>query len=262
MELTVLNLALNARDAMQPGGTLVLETFNAVVEREPSRPEEPAPGEYVVLAVNDTGTGISNDVFPRVFEPFFTTKEPGKGSGLGLSQIVGFAKQSGGGVRIDTRVGEGTSVKVFLPRATGFLSDGEREAAVAEQGPQPTTLRILVVDDDEAVLNSTVRMLDFLGYAAFSAGSGDEALSLVGGKLDVDIVLADFAMQRMSGVELAKALRLLRPTLPVILVTGYADLDVLKRLDGSQILQKPYSDGDLVEKIKVALGTHTQEHTR
>lgn len=262
IELTVLNLALNARDAMQPGGTLVLETFNAVVEREPSRPEEPAPGEYVVLAVNDTGTGISDDVFPRVFEPFFTTKEPGKGSGLGLSQIVGFAKQSGGGVRIDTRVGEGTSVKVFLPRATGFLSDGEREAAVAEKGPQATTLRILVVDDDEAVLNSTLRMLDFLGYAAFSAGSGDEALSLVGGKLDVDIVLADFAMPRMSGVELAKALRLLRPTLPVILVTGYADLDVLKRLDGSQILQKPYSHGDLVEKIKVALGTHTQEVTR
>jgi CheY-like chemotaxis protein len=261
IELTVLNLALNARDAMQPGGTLTFETFNAIVEREPSRLEEPAPGEYVVLAVKDTGTGIPDDVFPRVFEPFFTTKEPGKGSGLGLSQVVGFAKQSGGGVSIDTRAGEGTSVKVFLPRATGVLEEGEgeagfageRKAAVSHQSPQATTLRVLVVDDDKEVLNSTLRTLDFLGYAAVSAGSGDEALRLVGGKLDIDIVLADFAMPKMSGVELAKTLHLLRPALPVILITGYGDSEILKRLDGSQILQKPYSAGDLVEKIKAAL---------
>jgi CheY-like chemotaxis protein len=231
---------------------LTLETFNAVVERKPSRPEEPAPGEYVALAVRDTGTGMPNDVFPRVFEPFFTTKEPGKGSGLGLSQVVGFAKQSGGGVSIDTRVGEGTSVTVFLPRAAG-AAGVERKPVVAAEGPRATTSRVLVVDDDEAVLTSTLRMLDFLGYAAVSAGSGDEALRLIAGKLDIDIVLADFAMPKMSGVELAKALELVRPGLPIILVTGHGDLDILKGLDGSQILQKPYSASDLAKKVKAAL---------
>ena len=162
MELTVLNLTLNARDAMQPGGMLTLETSNAVIEREPSRPEEPSPGEYVVLAVKDTGAGIPDDVFPRVFEPFFTTKEPGKGSGLGLAQVFGFAKQSGGGVSIDTRVGEGTSVKIFLPRAEGISGDREKEL-VAKQGQRATKSRILVVDDDEAVLNSTVQDARFSG---------------------------------------------------------------------------------------------------
>ena len=117
LELIILNLVINGRDAMQAGGTLTIETFHASIEGEPSGPEAPSPGDYVALAVADTGAGIPDDVLARVFEPFFTTKEPGKGSGLGLSQVFGFAKQSGGGVGIETRVGEGTSVKVYLPRA-------------------------------------------------------------------------------------------------------------------------------------------------
>src|SRR4029079_19669237 len=117
IEMIVLNLAINARDAMQPGGTLTIETFNTVIKSVSFRPEEPLPGDYVVLAVKDTGTGIPDDVLLHVFEPFFTTTEPGKGSGLGLAQVVGFAKQSGGRVRIETRPGQGTAVKVFLPRA-------------------------------------------------------------------------------------------------------------------------------------------------
>jgi signal transduction histidine kinase len=117
IEMVILNLAINARDAMPSGGTLTIETFNAVIGNEPTWPEGPSPGDYVGLAVKDTGVGIPDDVLPRVFEPFFTTKEPGKGSGLGLAQVFGFIRQSGGGVRIGTSVGKGTSVEVFLPKA-------------------------------------------------------------------------------------------------------------------------------------------------
>jgi signal transduction histidine kinase len=127
LESIFLNLAINARDAMQWGATLTLKTSNAVIHDTATAPQEPAPGEYVELAVIDTGSGIPADVLPRVFEPFFTTKEPGKGSGLGLSQVFGVAKQSGGGIRIETRVGEGTAVKVYFPRGEFDLSDCERE---------------------------------------------------------------------------------------------------------------------------------------
>jgi CheY-like chemotaxis protein len=253
IELVVLNLAINARDAMRAGGALTLETSNVVIETEPTRPERPPPGDYVALAVKDSGPGIPDDVLPRVFEPFFTTKEPGKGSGLGLSQVFGFAKQSGGGVSIETRVGAGTSVKVFVPRAT--------VAAVAHAGPfeaQETPqmsrkLNVLLVDDDQAVLKSTLRTLDFLGYAAVPAGSGDEALRLIATKPHIDLVLADFAMPEMNGVELARIIHAKRPALPVILVTGYGDLDVLKEFGESRILQKPFTEGDLVDKLVAAL---------
>jgi PAS domain S-box-containing protein len=254
IELIILNLAINARDAMQSGGTLILETFNAVIESEPLPPEEPSPGDYVGLAVNDTGAGIPDHVLPRVLEPFFTTKEPGKGSGLGLAQVFGFAKQSGGGVRIETRVGEGTSVKVFLPRAEGTEADPERGLVDAEQGPQTQgKSRVLVVDDDPAVLTSTLMMLDFLGCAAVAVESGGQALQLIASDVAIDLVLADFAMPEMSGVELASAIHATRPALPVILVTGYVDLDVVKKFGESRILQKPYTEDDLVDKITAAL---------
>jgi PAS domain S-box-containing protein len=253
IELIVLNLVINARDAMQSGGTLTLETSNAEIEHEPMRPEDPPPGDYVVLAVCDTGIGIPGDVLPRVFEPFFTTKA-GKGSGLGLAQVFGFAKQSGGGVRIDTRVGEGTSVKVFLPRAELAKADQEMQLAEARQDWQVTRkLNVLIVDDDKAVLKSTTRMLDSLGYAAVAAESGGEALRLIASEPDFDLVLADFAMPEMNGVELARALRTMHPNLPVILVTGYRGLDALKEFDETRILQKPYQEDDLMDKIVTAL---------
>jgi PAS domain S-box-containing protein len=262
IELIILNLAINARDAMQSGGSLALETFNAVIDSEPSRPEEPSPGDYVGLAVNDTGAGIPSHVLPRVFEPFFSTKEPGKGSGLGLAQVFGFAKQSGGGVRIETRMGEGTSVTVLLPRAEP--ANGGREIELGDGDGHRMTgtsrvlivdddKRVLVVDDDKAVLNSTLRMLDFLGYAAIPAESGGQALRLIASGIPIDLVLADFAMPGMSGVELAVAIHGARPDLPVILVTGYVDLDVVKRFGEAHILQKPYTEGDLIDKITAAL---------
>lgn len=258
IELVVLNLSINARDAMESGGTLTIETSNVVIEGEPSRPEEPVPGDYVGMAISDTGVGIPDDILPRVFEPYFSTKQPGKGSGLGLSQVFGFSKQSGGGVRIETRIGEGTSVKVFLPRAQTAAIDQEKDSSPATLNLQTKGgSNILVVDDDKSVLRSTIRMLDFLGYAATPAQSAKEALRLIASELEIDLVLADVAMPDMNGVELARAIRATRSALPVILVTGHSDLDSLKESESSSILKKPYTQSDLVNKITKALTSTT-----
>jgi CheY-like chemotaxis protein len=208
----------------------------------------------VGLAVKDTGTGIPDHVLPHVFEPFFTTKEAGKGSGLGLAQVFGFAKQSGGGVRIETSLGQGTAVKIFLPRARVDVADHRAGSVDASNRPQTTKRsRVLVVDDNKAVLKSTVRMLDCLGYATASAESGSEALRLLASNQEIDLVLADFAMPEMSGGELAKAICAMRPTLPVILITGYSDLAVLKELNDLRIIFKPFTEDDLVNAIGAAL---------
>jgi PAS domain S-box-containing protein len=251
IESVILNLVINARDAMRPGGTLTLETFNAIIDKEPSSPEEPAPGKYVGLAVRDTGVGIPDDVLSRVFEPFFTTKGPGKGSGLGLAQVVGFAKQSGGGVALKTGVGEGTSVTVFLP--CGEVVRRVREREVEQISTMELKPCILVVDDDQAVLRSTVRVLEAVGYAAVPAASGQEALKLIANGLKTELVLADFAMPEMTGVELAKAICATHPNLPVILVTGYGDRESLEEFQEAQILRKPYDEDGLMQAILAAL---------
>jgi len=253
LEFVILNLAINARDAMPSGGVLTLETFNAVMDTVALSPAGPRQGSYVGVSVHDTGVGIPDDVLPRVFEPFFTTKEPGRGSGLGLAQVFGFAKQSGGGVEIKSRVGEGTLVKVFLPRADRLPSD--RELADVDQGskPEEARLTILVVDDDRTVLRSTGRMLDSLGYLAVPTASGREALRLLESEPKVDLVLADFAMPEMTGVELAKTIHSTHPALPVILITGYGNREELKDLGEARILQKPYTEGELMGKITETL---------
>jgi PAS domain S-box-containing protein len=254
IELIVLNLAINGRDAMRGDGTLTIETFNTVIYDQPSRPEHPSPGEYVAIAVTDTGIGIPDDALAHVFEPFFTTKGPGKGSGLGLAQVFGITKQSGGGVRIDTRVGDGTSVKVFLPHAEIPVADAESELVPTDHIP-PTNraTNVLVVDDNRAVLATTLRLLDALGYTAIPAGSGAEALRLIASKPNIDVLLADLAMPEMDGVELARAVSNTRPTLPVVLVTGYGEHKALKEFGEKRTLRKPYSDSDLVEKLTLAL---------
>jgi CheY-like chemotaxis protein len=254
IESIILNLAINARDAMQAGGILTLETFNAVVDSGPVGAEGLSPGHYVGMAVTDTGVGIPDDVLPRVFEPFFTTKQLGKRSGLGLAQAFGFAKQSGGGVRIETRVGHGTSVKVFLPRAELVAGERDRVSTGTKSGP-PTkvTARILVVDDDEAVRKTSVRLLGALGFAPVPAASGKEALQLIAAGLAIDLVLADFAMPEMNGRELAKTIQTGHPAVPVILVTGYGNREILKDLGEARILQKPYADHELLQEITRAL---------
>ncbi len=249
IELIILNLAINARDAMEVGGSLTLETDNVSRTGKARRPEEPPPGDYVMLSVRDTGTGMTPEVLAKAFEPFFTTKEVGKGSGLGLAQVYGFAAQSGGGVTIETRLGEGTIISVFLPR-TNEAKDSEAEI-------QPTTPvnqassddhMVLVVDDDHAVRDVTSALLRETGYQVLEASSGSAALELLRGSRSIDLLVADFAMPGMSGVELARICKTLRPNLPVLFVTGYADLKALENIDELFLIRKPFRAEELKRK--------------
>ena len=262
IELVILNLAINARDAMEVGGTLAVETANVQLGR-PRAAEEPPPGDYVMISVSDTGTGMSEDVLARAFEPFFTTKDIGKGSGLGLAQVYGFARQSSGGVRIDTRIGEGTSVKIFLPRAAQPVpARGLAEHGVTAHLPRRTDglgPRVLVVDDDTQVREITASLLSELGCEVVEAGSGTAALAAIDADREGSIVLMviDFAMPGMNGAEAAREAKSRRPDLPVLFVTGYADKAGLllagDALD-DWIVQKPFRRDELQLKVQAALG--------
>ncbi|MBK3403650.1 response regulator [Methylorubrum populi] len=261
IELIILNLAINARDAMAVGGCLTIETANVRLGAAPSRPEEPPPGEYAMVAVSDTGSGIPPEVLHRVFEPFFTTKEVGKGSGLGLAQVYGFAKQSGGGVRIETEAGEGTTVRVYLPRVAAdegveAAEPGEIDCATSRNaGDKPA---LLVVDDDSAVREITVTKLSEAGYVIREAGSGLAAIHVLEQDPCFDLVVVDFAMPGMNGVDVAAEIRKSWPAIPVIFVTGYADQTALTRggIGEDRIVQKPFLDGELERKVAAALHTH------
>ena len=250
LELAVLNLAINARDAMEIGGKLTVATSN-VTRDAPLRPEEPAAGDYVEICVTDTGSGMTPDVRAKAFEPFFTTKEIGKGSGLGLSQILGFAKQSGGGVRIDTQEGQGTSICIYVPRADVAperqATNGHRADLRALAGA-----RILLVDDDTAVRAVTAEALRDLGYDVTEAGSGGAALELLE-RARVDLMIVDLAMPGMSGAELAQRVRTRRPDMPMLFVTGFADRGMLSDVSGAEVVGKPFAPGELADKARAAL---------
>jgi len=251
IELVILNLAINARDAMEVGGTLTVETGNVMLD-VPSRPEEPGAGEYVMIAVTDTGSGMSPEVLAKVFEPFFTTKEVGKGSGLGLSQVFGLAKQSGGGVRIDSTPGAGTSVRVFLPRATAAPA-AELLETPSEAEPPAQDLKVLLVDDDNAVREVTAGILRDLGYRVLEVGSGGAALDVLDRQAEIDLLLLDFAMPGMNGAEVAREARARRPDLPILFLTGYADIEALADASDDGILRKPFAQKELAAKLRSVL---------
>jgi len=251
LDLIVLNLAINARDAMPDGGTLLIETKN-VASGEGELPSGLPVGDYVMLAVTDNGTGMSDEVAAKAFEPFFSTKEPGKGSGLGLSQVYGVTRQLGGAVRLKTKEGQGTRVEIFLPRT------GERPSAPLAERSRPAyhaaSATVLVVDDQEEVREVSVSHVETLGYRAIPASSGKGALDIFDGEAKIDLLLADFAMPGMSGIELARTVRRKRPNLPVVIVTGYAEIGETKDLEGMLLLKKPYRLDDLAATIENALG--------
>jgi len=253
IELVILNLAINARDAMEVGGALTVETGNVTLG-QPSRPEEAPAGDYVMVAVTDTGSGMDETVMTKVFEPFFTTKEVGKGSGLGLSQVFGLAKQSGGGVRIDSTVGVGTSVQVFLPKAS---MEPDLDTIIAPEAPaiRPHNVQVLLVDDDSAVREVTAGILHDLGYGVIEAGSGGAALEVLDREAAIDLLLVDFAMPGMNGAEVAREVHARRPGLPILFVTGYADTDALASAGDDGILRKPFVEKDLAAKLRSVLGT-------
>jgi len=252
IELAILNLAINARDAMEVGGALTVQTANVTLGPS-DRPEEPPPGDYVMVAVSDTGSGMTDEVRARVFEPFFTTKEVGKGSGLGLSQVFGLAKQSGGGVGIDSRLGEGTSVKIYLPRAEP-APGVEEEVAPAAVLTVNSDRRVLLVDDDSAVREVTAGILGDLGYGVIEAESGGAALELIDSGEPFDLILLDFAMPGMNGAEVAREARARRPGVPILFVTGYADTAALGDAGEDAIVRKPYVERELAAKVRAALG--------
>jgi PAS domain S-box-containing protein len=251
-EMIILNLAINARDAMPDGGQLTLTTRNTHIDQRPQRPEDPDPGEYVMLSIRDTGCGMSEDVLAKVFEPFFTTKDIGKGSGLGLAQVFGFAKQSGGGVRIDTTLGRGTEVAVYLPAVKEEMVNDPVAAVLSqsinESGHNRT---VLLVDDDHLVRDMLGDVLRQYGYQVRQAHSGEQALALLDD--DIDLLLTDFAMPEFNGAQLALAARERYPHVPVVFLTGYAELQGLE-LPGSLVIQKPVQADELARALNEMLG--------
>jgi PAS domain S-box-containing protein len=255
VELAILNLAINARDAMPDGGAIILETANVTLG-EPIWPEEPAPGDYVAVRVSDTGSGISDAVRERMFEPFFTTKGIGKGSGLGLSQVLGVVKQLGGGLAVRSAPGKGAGISIFLPRACEAVAAGI--VAPAVQGMTEAVLgrraRILLVDDDADVRSTAAAMLSDAGYEVSEASSGAAALdALERADSPTELVLADIAMPGLNGVEFAAIVRRTWPTLPVLLMTGYAHSDLLRKGAEQEVLKKPFQAADLEAKVRRAM---------
>ena len=252
LELAMLNLAINARDAMQVGGRLAVHTENVTLGPA-LYPEDPPAGDYVAICVADTGTGMTEEVRAKVFEPFFTTKEIGKGSGLGLSQVLGFAKQSGGGVRIESRVGEGTSIHIYLPRTKAKAEERSPSAPAIAAHKDAPDARILLVDDDHAVREVTSTTLRDLGYTVVEAGSGGAALDILTREATIDLLIIDFAMPGMSGAEVARQARAKRPTLPILFITGFADRAALAGVSETHIVGKPFMNDELATKLRSVL---------
>ena len=252
LETALLNLALNGRDAMPDGGVLEIETRNVVLDEEavagcPS-------GSYVRLSVKDTGCGMAPEVRDRVFEPFFTTKEVGKGTGLGLSMVYGFVRQSDGHVTIESTAGVGTTVALYLPRATQS-PDAKVEAIQAEAVPGGSE-RILVVEDNEDLLEATSAMLTTFGYRVLCARNGAEAIEMFGNGEEIDLLFSDVVMPNgMNGVELARAARQRNKNIKVLLTSGYAE-DVMERhqaVGEFPIIDKPFRLADLARRLRSIL---------
>jgi CheY-like chemotaxis protein len=260
LESALVNLAINARDAMPHGGKLTLEAANAFVDEDYVRLNpEITQGQYVVICVSDTGSGMSKDVLDHVFEPFFTTKEPGQGTGLGLSQVYGFVKQSGGHVKIYSEPGQGTTVKIYFPRliSSGEAADEASEELVAEAEGHET---ILIVEDDIDVRQYLADTLRALSYHVIATSGARAALNvLVQDDRPIDLLLTDVVMPELNGRELGRRAQALRPDLLVLYMTGYSRNAVIHqgRLEqGVELLQKPITQTQLATRIRSMLDKH------
>ena len=258
LQQVVLNLAVNARDAMPQGGSLLIET--SVVELDEHYPRQhpsAKPGVHVVLIVTDTGCGMDPATRSRIFEPFFTTKEPGKGTGLGLSTVYGIVKQSGGHIWVYSEVGRGSTFKLYFPPHYG-----RAEAATPERTDLPALgagATILLVEDERPVRSTLRRLLERHGYRVLEASNGQDALSLVSARgADIDLVLSDMVMPGMGGTELAGRVRSSSPGIPVLLMTGYTEEAITRageRPLDEHIIEKPFTLRTMLEKVNLALAT-------
>jgi two-component system NtrC family sensor kinase len=256
LEAAILNLAINARDAMADGGKVTIETGNAFLDEFYCQSVEGVkPGQYVMISVTDTGTGMPQGVIDKAFDPFFTTKPAGAGTGLGLSQVYGFIRQSGGHVRIYSEIGEGTTVKIYLPRS--FARDKPLAAGkAADDSPAGKQEVVLVVEDDPDVRAYVVETLSALNYSVREAANAEAALSILDDSGTVDLLLTDVVMPGMNGRALAEAAKLRRPGLKVLYMTGYSRNAIVHqgRLDaGVSLMQKPFSQNVLAMRVRTVL---------
>ena len=250
----ILNLALNARDAMPDGGKLIIETGFVILDDNYARMHSDVrPGRYAMIAVSDTGTGIPAAILDKVFNPFFTSKGPGKGTGLGLSMVYGFVKQSAGHIMIYSEEGHGTTIKMYLPPATGALPAAEPVLAPAVEGGRET---ILVVEDDTLVRNYVLTQLHSLGYVTLDAANATEAIALAHTGHPFDLLFTDVIMPGMNGRQLADEILKVKPGLRVLFTSGYTENAIIHhgRLDeGVLLLAKPYRKSDMAIMIRKAL---------
>lgn len=257
LESAIINLGINARDAMADGGKLTVEAVNVSADADYCRMNpELSPGQYVVVCVTDTGAGMPPDVLDHAFEPFFTTKEPGQGTGLGLSQVYGFVKQSGGHVKIYSEVGQGTSIRMYFPRYCGDARPAEAE--VQEVFPEGDTVEAILVVEDDADLRAYVTdVLRDLNYRVFAASSAQAALTiLLQEEPKVDLLLTDVVMPGINGRELARRAQQIRPGIKILYMTGYSRNAVVHqgRLDeGVELLEKPISQAKLALRVREML---------
>lgn len=255
LEMMVLNLAINSRDAMPKGGRIIIRTRN-VPDVPASLTSELEPGEYVCVSVHDDGPGMPPEVLAHAFEPFFTTKAHGKGTGLGLAQLYGFAKQSGGAAKIDSEIGQGTAVAIYLPRTRQELS---QDRSPSTDDRRARRARILVVDDDEEVRQVTAVTIEELGYEAVTVANADEALAKLRDDR-FDLLITDVAMPEVDGVELARRARKLDARLPILFSSGYADVQMFgEELSDETVLRKPFRISDVAAHIQRVLDMSAED---
>jgi CheY-like chemotaxis protein len=256
----LLNLAVNARDAMPNGGELTIETTDVDLDEDyAERHSGVVPGSYVLLAVSDSGSGMDEDTKSRLFEPFFTTKEQGKGTGLGLSTVYGIVKQSGGHISVDSTPGSGSTFRMYLPRVELETSEVAKPEAIPETSPG--TEKVLLVEDDDSVRDLAREVLEMNGYTVVEADNGVEALNVFEAESEtIDILITDLVMPLMGGRDLALKIAPVRPDLKVLFLSGYTDSVVLQQgilEPGSSFLQKPFTPSELAHKVREALDEGT-----
>jgi CheY-like chemotaxis protein len=253
LETALLNLVVNARDAMPDGGKLTIETGNAYLDDEYARLHaEVQAGQYVMIAVTDTGIGMDEEICQRVFEPFFTTKEAGRGTGLGLSMVFGFVKQSGGHIKVYSELGQGSCLKLYFPRLRADLQQSNTVTPAEAPLRGATGCTVLVAEDDNGVRSFIVHSLWELGYGVCEAADGSSALEMLQAEPKVDLLLSDVGLPRMNGRKLAEAAQRLRPGLKVLFMTGYTRNAIVHggRLDPDvALLPKPFTAAMLARKV-------------
>jgi CheY-like chemotaxis protein len=258
LENAILNLCINARDAMPDGGQLMIETAHVCLDDRGARERDMQPGQYTEICVTDTGTGMPPDVVARVFEPFFTTKPVGQGTGLGLSMIYGFVRQSDGQVRITSELGVGTSVRIYLPRAAGAAEEDMPEVKLAEPTRAKAGETILIVDDEPTVRMLITEVLEGLGYAAIEAADANSGQKVLQSNVRIDLLITDVGLpDSLTGLQMVDAARIDRPDLKVLCITGYPLKAATQAGDletDMHVLMKPFTLEMLASRVEAIIG--------